>query len=586
VEDGNQTAASGRRVHVAAGCDENYALPLAVMLASIQANLGSEVTVVAHVLQSGLQPATRQRIAASVDSRRVEIDWIPVEPQQLAIAAGTLRSFDTVSLASYHRLLLPTLLPATLDRVIYLDCDLVVLHDLWDLWRTDVSGHCLGAVRELLEQARYAASPSGVRLYRELGLRPDLELFNAGVMLINLARWRQRLLAPRAFHYLREAGTELRWHDQEALNVVVAGDWLPLDVRWNVTLHAYREETDAALRALVEQPRVVHYNASVKPWQPHYRLSQRELFFRYADATQWSGWRPLPERHALAHRLARRLLRVRRKLAYAATRPLRRHWSTFAARREMRGSVPAIGSAIPAQTPSGEIRVFVRIVDNDPADLARATRLLNRGADRVMASIGAGHATGSVLRNAAPDRLHLFALPERARDWHLSLRRLLYRYGEGHWCLVLDQNEWLLAPHSTLPSLRDLSAYLEQYAYDALECRRLPVTTEPRTTTQRLDLTLSDPISGRLFVAPVDACATPRSATGIDCRSRIALFRYHRGLVIDRELRGIQGARMADITGLLKHVQPQSEPHPASVGLARSSPQFAAYATRRLRRPA
>jgi len=98
-----------------------------------------------------------------------------------------------------------------------------------------------------------------------------------------------------------------------------------------------------------------------------------------------------------------------------------------------------------------------------------------------MASIGAGHAIGSVLRNAAPDRLHLFALPERARDWHLSLRRLLYRYGEGHWCLVLDQNEWLLAPHSTLPSLRDLSAYLEQYAYDALECRRLPTTAEQST---------------------------------------------------------------------------------------------------------
>jgi lipopolysaccharide biosynthesis glycosyltransferase len=82
--------------------------------------------------------------------------------------------------------------------------------------------------------------------------------------------------------------------------VVVAGNWLPLDVRWNVTLHAYRSETDSALRALVEQPRIVHYNASVKPWQPDYRLSQRELFYRYVDATQWSGWRPVPQRHALS----------------------------------------------------------------------------------------------------------------------------------------------------------------------------------------------------------------------------------------------------------------------------------------------
>ena len=586
MEDGHQTAASDRCVHVAAGCDENYALPLAVMLASIEANLGSEVTVVAHVLQSGLDAATRHKVGASVDSRRIQIEWIAVEPRQLAVAAATLRSFDTVSLASYHRLLLPTLLPQALDRVIYLDCDLVLLHDLWDLWQTDVSGHYLGAVRELLEAARYAASPFGLRLYRELGLPPDLELFNAGVMLINLARWRQSLLAPRAFHYLREAGTDLRWHDQEALNVVVAGNWLPLDVRWNVTLHAYRSETDAALRALVEQPRIVHYNASVKPWQSDYRLSQRELFYRYVDTTQWSGWRPVPQRHALVQRLARRLVRVRRKLAYAATRPLTRNWATLAARRAMRRSVPAIGSGIPARTPSGEIRAFVRIAGNDPADLTRATRLLERGADRVLALIGAGRATGSVLRNAAPDRLHLFELQDHTRNWHLSLRQALYCYGEGHWCLVLDQNEWLLTPHSTLPSLRDLRAYLEQCEYDALECRRLPETAEQRTTTQRLDLTLSDPVSGRLFVAAIDACPAARSATGIDCRSRIVLFRCHRGLVIDHELRGIRGAQMADITGLLQRVEPQSGPDPAGVGLARSSPQFAAYATRRLTRPA
>src|SRR5262245_56041362 len=108
------------------------------MLASIEANLGPDRTVVAHVLDSGLRAAARLKIADSVDRRRIQIEWIPVESAQLAAAARTLRSFDTISLASYNRLLLPGLLPATLDRVIYLDCDLVVLHDLWELWRTDV----------------------------------------------------------------------------------------------------------------------------------------------------------------------------------------------------------------------------------------------------------------------------------------------------------------------------------------------------------------------------------------------------------------------------------------------------------------
>jgi lipopolysaccharide biosynthesis glycosyltransferase len=123
VEDGHQTAASDRRVHVAAGCDENYALPLAVMLASIEANLGSEVTVVAHVLQSGLDAATRHKIGASVDSRRIQIEWIAVEPRQLAVAAANVTELRHGLARVVSPPVAADAAAAALDRVIYLDCD-------------------------------------------------------------------------------------------------------------------------------------------------------------------------------------------------------------------------------------------------------------------------------------------------------------------------------------------------------------------------------------------------------------------------------------------------------------------------------
>ena len=61
------------RIHIAAACDENYAMPLAVMLASVAANLGKTRRVVAHVLESDLSVETRRKVARSIPDERVEI---------------------------------------------------------------------------------------------------------------------------------------------------------------------------------------------------------------------------------------------------------------------------------------------------------------------------------------------------------------------------------------------------------------------------------------------------------------------------------------------------------------------------------
>jgi hypothetical protein len=100
---------------------------------------------------------------------------------------------------------------------------------------------------------------------------------------------------------------------------------------------------------------------------------------------------------------------------------------------------------------------------------------------------------------------------------------------------------------------------------------------------RQLDLTLRDPVADRLFVAPVYTEVATRGATQLDGRSRIALFRYRRDLVIDRELRGLHAARMADIAGLLRPVgQGPADTGQCAAGLARSSPQFEAYIERTL----
>ena len=106
------------------------------------------------------------------------------DPQSLA----GIRHRGRVSHATYFRILAPELLPASLSRVIYLDADVRVASDLSRLWAEPLREHPVLAVRDA--GAPLVSSPRGLVNHRELGLAPELGYFNAGVMLLDLARWR------------------------------------------------------------------------------------------------------------------------------------------------------------------------------------------------------------------------------------------------------------------------------------------------------------------------------------------------------------------------------------------------------------
>jgi lipopolysaccharide biosynthesis glycosyltransferase len=146
---------------------------------------------------------------------------------------------------------------------------------------------------------RYLGSPWPVPNFRELGLSPQAAYFNAGVMLVDLGGWRREDLSARLLACLDKHREHVRWWDQYALNVVLAGRWGPLDLRWNQGSHAFiypswqesplDRETYVRLR---EDPYIVHFTTRFKPWRPLCPHPWSKQFFECVDRTQWAGWRP------------------------------------------------------------------------------------------------------------------------------------------------------------------------------------------------------------------------------------------------------------------------------------------------------
>jgi lipopolysaccharide biosynthesis glycosyltransferase len=169
-------------------------------------------------------------------------------------------------------------LDKSVQRIIYLDSDLVVLGDLTELAAIELGGRTIGAVKDFLIKRCGNAAPA----FRfDLGLASQ-PYFNAGVMLVDLEKWRRERIRERTLEFLRLNHSSIRWWDQDALNFMIAGDWLELDPRWNRQSAYWWLKGENAITGQdgLLNPHIVHFTGKDKPWR-NYRHPDKRVYEHY-----------------------------------------------------------------------------------------------------------------------------------------------------------------------------------------------------------------------------------------------------------------------------------------------------------------
>lgn len=247
-----------------------------------------------------------QRSLSRYQNAKLSIQVIP------AADLSSLFVSRHVSRECYLRILAPTFLPKTIKRVLYLDCDVVVVDDVGPLWSTDLEGCVLAAAPD------HPWDPDGRERERTLllGVSKHAPYINSGVLLIDLERWRAARYTSRLLDFARKAGAALTFHDQDAINVVLADDIKLLDSRWNLQARMYRlprhvfPDQFETTRDGRRRPAIVHFTTADKPWIFGSQLPMRQYYYKYLDRTDWrqvalEGW---PLRCRFLYRCDRLLL--------------------------------------------------------------------------------------------------------------------------------------------------------------------------------------------------------------------------------------------------------------------------------------
>jgi len=286
---------SSKLVQVAFATDDGYARPLAVAGGSVIRHLGKDRNLELYVLDMGISKFNRRKIEESFAGPQVKVTWITGKSEAVA---GLPAGGPWLSSATYARLLLPDVLPAHVDRVLYLDCDLVVRRCVGELYDLEFDGAVALAVQAMA--APFVCSLWGVGGWFEAGRAASDINFNAGVMLIDIAGWRREKIGQTALEYARACNPD---HplvvDQEALNATIGLRIRSSDPRWNqqselfsnvhASLLPYSRE---CLNILRSEPWVVHYCQASKPWQADCSHPWVSEWYRNLDETAYRGWRP------------------------------------------------------------------------------------------------------------------------------------------------------------------------------------------------------------------------------------------------------------------------------------------------------
>lgn len=234
-----------KSLHIALASDNKYVEHACVVVSSVLANNTSGSHYKFHIVDDGsLLPENVARLK-QLEGMNCSINLLTVEKSDFKHCPCS----SYWPLHSFYRYALPDLLDE--DKVLYLDCDVLIRSDISELWALELDSYWCAAVRD---------TPTGALRNRErIGFSVDTPYFNSGVILFNLKACRENTVSKKLLDTTEQI-TEIATVDQDVYNLVMKDHVLFLGREFNLMV-------DFGVLDRSIEPKIFHFAGSPKPWE-------------------------------------------------------------------------------------------------------------------------------------------------------------------------------------------------------------------------------------------------------------------------------------------------------------------------------
>ncbi len=287
-------------IHIAFNIDHNYVQYCAVTLLSAVKNRGG-AALSFHVIANDLTQSDCDKLLSLVqDDPQCSLSFHRPD-DGLLDGFRILKFKKRISLATYYRCFLSEILPEEVERVIYLDCDILVLRPLDEFFNLPLGNQPIAAVEDI--------ASDDVARYSILAYPQEDSYFNAGVFLADLSLWRKENVSGQCVDYYREHPERIIYNDQDLLNSVFHNRKLLVPLKWNVQDAFYRplkklQNKSDEMKQTLRTPTILHFT-NKKPWNYDNFHPLRQLYFDYERQLPWKARRNALKFNAL--RFAKKL---------------------------------------------------------------------------------------------------------------------------------------------------------------------------------------------------------------------------------------------------------------------------------------
>lgn len=180
-------------------------------------------------------------------------------------------SIDYISVCTYFRLFVPYILPENVDRLLYLDCDIIINGSIKELYNMNLNDNVIGAAKNMISIYTIKKFEKSIK---KLNLKNNDNYVNAGVLLIDVKRYKEFISKEEIYDYIINNKDKLSFQDQDVINLLFQEHIEFIDSKYNYQINN-QPYVD------INNPIIIHYSERIKPWNHSDFSGFKQAIFYY-----------------------------------------------------------------------------------------------------------------------------------------------------------------------------------------------------------------------------------------------------------------------------------------------------------------